>query len=60
MKIKTGGAVAALPPLNMINVKKGEEVRCLGAVSYKGVPHVLCICDRLEASLLVKPKRLTL
>lgn len=60
MRIKTGGMVAALPPLKMVNVKKGEEVRCLGAISYNDVPHVLCISDRLNAALLVKPKRLML
>jgi len=60
MKFKTGGMCMALPPLSMVNVKKGDEVRALGMISYNGQPYILAICDRLNASLVIKRKRLVL
>ena len=60
MKIKSAGAVAALPPLKLINVKKGEPINPIGIVSYKGAPHILALVPRLEASVLIKRERLVL
>jgi len=60
MKIKSAGAVMALPPLRSVNVKKGEVVEVFGMVSSNGKPAMLCISRRLNATLLVKRERLVL
>lgn len=60
MKIKSAGAVVALPPLRTVNVKKGEPVQVMGIVQHKMVPHYLCIVPRLDASILLKKGRLVI